>query len=70
MCVDCGSPAAAYDHARGYDCPLDVDAVCFKCHGKRSRERGEHKRVGKKAAARLLDGREWNEFSHQPKSAS
>ena len=43
-CVDCGLQAQAYDHAFGYDRPLDVEPVCYKCHGKRSRKRGEHKR--------------------------
>lgn len=62
FCVDCGQPAQAYDHAYGYDQPLNVEPVCFRCHGTRSKARGEHKRLGKHAAGRLLDGREWNEF--------
>lgn len=45
LCKDCGHPAASYDHAFGYDRPLDVEAVCFRCHGLRSRGRGEHARV-------------------------
>lgn len=55
-CVDCGNQAAAYDHAFGYDRPLDVEPVCHKCHGARSKMRGEHKRSG-----RVLDGRTWDE---------
>lgn len=35
-CVDCGSPAAHYDH-RDYNKPLDVDPVCIGCHGARGR---------------------------------
>ena len=65
ICVDCGNPAAAYDHHEGYDKPLTVQPVCHKCHGRRSRERGEHK--GKrgptpKAGGRMLDGRTWDEY--------
>jgi len=54
-CVDCGASAAAYDHYLGYDRPLAVQPVCHRCHGARSRARGEHR--GKKRAGRLLDGR-------------
>lgn len=61
-CVDCGASAQAYDHAYGYDQPLKVDPVCYKCHGRRSRKRGEHTRVGKHAAGRLLDGVEHNAY--------
>lgn len=57
-CHDCGRPARAYDHYAGYDRPLDVQPVCFECHGRRSRSRGEHK----KAAGRLLDGRTWDQM--------
>lgn len=35
-CVDCGKPAAHYDH-RDYNKPLDVDPVCLTCHGARGR---------------------------------
>lgn len=43
-CVDCGKQAAHYDHARGYEPPNDgyVEPVCHRCHGLRSRSRGEH----------------------------
>jgi hypothetical protein len=43
-CVDCGEPAARYDHARGYAPPNDtyVEPVCTRCDGLRSRARGEH----------------------------
>lgn len=43
-CVDCAQPAAHYDHARGYEPPNDtyVEPVCHRCHGLRSRARGEH----------------------------
>ena len=34
FCVDCGAPAAAYDH-RDYDRPLDVRAVCDPCNAAR-----------------------------------
>lgn len=47
MCTDCGKPADAYDHAAGYDNPLDVEPVCHECHGRRSRVRGEHRRAGR-----------------------
>jgi hypothetical protein len=43
-CVDCGQPANQYDHPRGYENALDIEPVCYKCHGARSRQRGEHKR--------------------------
>lgn len=55
-CVDCGIPARAYDHHLGYHLPLEVQPVCFTCHGRRSRYRGEHLRAG-----RLPDGRTWDE---------
>lgn len=42
-CFDCGDPARRYDHFAGYDKPLDVQAVCYRCDGLRSRARGEHK---------------------------
>lgn len=35
-CVDCGEQASDYDH-RDYLKPLDVDAVCRTCNGKRGR---------------------------------
>lgn len=43
-CVDCGTLAYAYDHNHGYEPPheLDVEPVCSRCHGLRSRARGEH----------------------------
>jgi len=34
-CVDCGTQAKEYDH-RDYSKPKDVDAVCEKCHTKRT----------------------------------
>lgn len=42
-CMDCGAPAREYDHARGYEgvSAVDVDAVCFQCHGRRTSARGE-----------------------------
>lgn len=33
-CVDCGRPARIYDH-RDYSKPLDVEAVCDQCNGRR-----------------------------------
>jgi hypothetical protein len=33
-CVDCGGPAAGYDH-RNYDKPLDVVPVCRSCNQRR-----------------------------------
>lgn len=67
FCVDCGCAADSYDHPRGYEPPfdLDVEPVCYRCHGLRSRERGEHKGPRAKspvAGGRELDGREWTEF--------
>lgn len=45
-CVDCAAPAHHYDHHLGYDKAhqLDVQPVCRRCHGLRSRARGEHAR--------------------------
>lgn len=40
-CVDCGESAKRYDHFAGYDKPLEVQAVCYRCDGKRVRARGE-----------------------------
>lgn len=34
VCVDCGQPAAVYDH-RDYTKPLDVQPVCLSCNHKR-----------------------------------
>ncbi len=36
-CVDCGGPAAVYDHFRGYarEHWLDVEPVCISCNAKR-----------------------------------
>lgn len=65
-CVDCGAPAQRYDHHEGYEKPLSVQPVCFRCDGLRSKSRGEHRgkrqRVGKKEAGRLLDGVVWDQF--------
>jgi hypothetical protein len=44
-CKDCGQPAQAYDHCKGYDHPLEVEPVCYKCHGKRAKARGEYLRA-------------------------
>lgn len=44
-CVDCGEPAKRYDHYAGYDKPLAVEAVCYKCDGLRVRQRGELKGI-------------------------
>lgn len=33
-CVDCGKPAAEYEH-RDYSRPLDVEPVCNSCNAKR-----------------------------------
>lgn len=54
-CMDCGEGARQYDHARGYSegHHLDVEPVCTRCHGARSRSRGEHRR---KVSLPLLDG--------------
>jgi hypothetical protein len=72
LCVDCGEGARAYDHFAGYDKPLTVEPTCFKCHGKRSRERGEHKLNGRKrvtpslkGADRLPDDLEWKQMPEQ-----
>lgn len=44
-CADCGGQANSYDHHQGYAPPheMTVEPVCFKCHGLRSRRRGEHR---------------------------
>ena len=34
LCVDCGKPAAHYDH-RDYKRPLEVEPVCRSCNRKR-----------------------------------
>lgn len=41
-CVDCGQPAKRYDHHQGYapEHHLDVEPVCFRCDGLRTRARG------------------------------
>ena len=75
QCIDCGEPAKRYDHPRGYENALDVEPVCYRCDGLRSRQRGEHRLNGRKrvtpslkagptpkSAGRLLDGKEWSEF--------
>ena len=51
FCVECGAPADAYDHCAGYERPLEVEPVCHECHGRRSRRRGEHRRVRAAEAA-------------------
>lgn len=38
-CVDCGRPAAHYDH-RDYSKPLEVEPVCGKCNSLRGPARG------------------------------
>ena len=45
-CVDCGDPAAEYDHFLGYakEHRLNVEPVCLSCHRKRGFRRGEIKR--------------------------
>jgi hypothetical protein len=35
-CVDCGVPAAEYDHYLGYHRPVDVQPGCRACHGVRT----------------------------------
>jgi hypothetical protein len=47
-CHDCGLLALMYDHYRGYapEHALDVQPVCGFCHGRRDRDRGEHKKMG------------------------
>ncbi len=50
-CSDCNNPATSYDHHNGYSDALDVEAVCFKCHGKRSVTRGEHRLTTKRKTA-------------------
>jgi hypothetical protein len=42
-CVDCGTPAAEYDHHLGYQAEhaLAVQPVCRPCHSKRGAARGE-----------------------------
>lgn len=49
VCVDCGLPAAHYDHYLGYDEHhwRDVEPVCAKCHGQRAQDRGEMARSGR-----------------------
>lgn len=46
-CVDCGGSAQRYDHFNGYENALDVQPVCCKCDGVRSKNRGEHKLRGR-----------------------
>lgn len=65
-CTDCGhlgnDKRHEYDHYKGYAAihHETVEVVCSTCHAARHPiGRG---RVGKKAAGRLLDGREWNEL--------
>ena len=41
-CAGCGKPAAQYDHPNGHSTNGKVEPVCMKCHGRRSRMRGEH----------------------------
>lgn len=75
ICIDCSKPAKAYDHPRGYERAhyLDVEPVCFICHGRRSRERGEYRLNGRRrvtpslkdgprptSGGRLLDGKIWD----------
>jgi hypothetical protein len=38
LCIDCGNPAASYDHYLGYapEHRLDVQPVCSPCHGQRT----------------------------------
>jgi hypothetical protein len=45
-CVDCGGPAAEYDHHLGYSKQhaADVEAVCVSCHADRGVRRGEFRR--------------------------
>jgi hypothetical protein len=43
-CHDCPDRAVSYDHYEGYSEALKIQPVCHKCHGRRSRERGEHKK--------------------------
>jgi hypothetical protein len=66
VCVVCAAPARQYDHHLGYEFPLAVEPVCFACHGRRSRARGEHRvpHVGarKRAAGDLLDGRQHHHY--------
>lgn len=33
-CVDCGEPAAVYDH-RDYYKPMEVEPVCHRCNSRR-----------------------------------
>lgn len=59
-----------YDHAHGYDKPLEVEPVCFKCNGKRSKARGEHRvphrgngsKMGVHHGGDLIDGKQYHEF--------
>lgn len=41
LCVDCGKPAAEYDHYKGYSWEhrLAVEPVCENCHAKRTHQR-------------------------------
>jgi hypothetical protein len=45
LCYDCGAPATSYDHYDGYENPLQVQPVCWKCHSNRTRDRGELKGI-------------------------
>ena len=58
-CSDCGRPANSYDHPRGYDTAhiMDVEAVCYTCHGLRSGARGEH-RVPHYGAMKIRPGQQ------------
>jgi hypothetical protein len=48
LCVDCSSPAAQYDHPRGYDQAhiYDVEAICARCRGRRVRARNAQAAAG------------------------
>jgi hypothetical protein len=74
-CVDCKAKAAAYDHARGYEPPNDryVEPVCHRCHGLRSRARGEHagpgshRKAGGVIGLPYLDGVQHAAFPEVPR---
>lgn len=54
QCVDCGEAAKRYDHPRGYENVLDIEPVCYRCDGLRSRKRGEHRLKGRKRVTPTL----------------
>lgn len=55
-CVDCGKPAANYDH-RDYTKPLDVEPVCSRCNTLRGRGAGWEPLPAHRANQRVVETR-------------